>query len=51
MLHIYLFKSSKKDDKVSGITILARSLRCARTIAKTKFKIWGYKGTPQLLTF
>ena len=45
---IFFFKSSRKTDKCSQITIMTTNQKRAENIAILKFKEYGYKGTPIL---
>ena len=46
MKHIYFFRSSRKSDKLSQITIFTNSVRKAYAMAQIHFIKAGYKGVP-----
>lgn len=48
-MKFYFFKSSRKSDKCSQVTIITSSVRRAYALAVVKFKEYGYKGTPKRL--
>lgn len=45
-MRIYFFKSSRKSDKLSQLTIASTSMLRAYALAVINFKNNGYKGTP-----
>lgn len=46
MKKLYFFKSSRKSDKLSQITVFTNSIRKAYAIAQIHFIKSGYKGVP-----
>ena len=46
MKHIYFFRSSRKSDKLSQITVFTNSVKRAYAMAQIYFIKSGYKGVP-----
>lgn len=48
-MSMYFFKSSRKSDKLSQLTIGSRSLERATALAVIAFAKYGYLGSPVLI--
>lgn len=46
---MYMFESTNKKDKVSIITVFAKTYDKATKLVNKKFIDWKYKGKPQIL--
>lgn len=49
MSKIYFFKSSRKSDKLTQLTIMSNSSRRAIGLAVIAFVKYGYKGSPVMI--
>lgn len=49
MSRIFFFKSSRKSDKLSQLTIMSSSVRRATNLAIISFAKYGYKGSPVII--
>lgn len=47
-MHLYFFKSSRKSDKLSVLTIATSNFKRAMALAQLHFLTAGYKGKPKL---